>query len=422
MIDMIRSLISLIFAVSMMYMFLECRIKNKKNRYLLVLYVAILLICDGFVFLNFGHKNFMNLYPFLVQISEILAFVFVSKFNVIKVFFVHLTAIAITSSFSLVGLLFSYFFDSDRTVMYVVCFILYIPTWLFVYRYMRPSFLYMLNNTDKGWFGFCTIPLSYSALLYLVSKYNMNTVNIRTTFRNVMLIFILTIAAYVLILRLFRQTREQLTLQNEQNLLQMQVAAAQMHLEDLKGSQEKTIIYRHDMRHHLSLIDAYLTDNNQAAAQKYIKEVGETIENAVVEKYCSNYSVNLILYSYITKAKNEQIEVETQIDLPEETSVSDMDLCVIFANAIENAVNACKLIPSTNDRTLKILCKTKNHKLFIQITNSYEGTVMFVNDMPVSSEENHGLGTKSIAAVVQKYDGLYSFTAENGVFKTSIIL
>ena len=40
-----------------------------------------------------------------------------------------------------------------------------------------------------------------------------------------------------------------------------------------------------------------------------------------------------------------KLTVETQIDLPEKNAVSDMDLCVIFANAIENAVHACMLIP-----------------------------------------------------------------------------
>ncbi|HEY5585752.1 MAG TPA: ATP-binding protein [Ruminiclostridium sp.] len=99
-----------------------------------------------------------------------------------------------------------------------------------------------------------------------------------------------------------------------------------------------------------------------------------------------------------------------------------MDLCVILSNAIENAVNACKRIPIANDRIIRIICKTKNDKLFIQIANSYEGTIIFVDDMPISIEENHGLGTKSIAAVAQKYGGVYSFTTEDEVFKTSIIL
>ncbi|MGB4438983.1 MAG: ATP-binding protein, partial [Sedimentibacter sp.] len=176
------------------------------------------------------------------------------------------------------------------------------------------------------------------------------------------------------------------------------------------------------MRHHLNLINSCLADNNEEAAQKYIAEVEKTIDEVTVEKYCSNYTVNLILYSYIMHAKKEEIKVETKIDLPEKNDISDMDLCVIFGNVIENAINACNGILNTNDRSLKIVCKSKNNKLFIQITNSYEGSLQFVDDMPVSSMENHGIGTKSIAAVAEKYSGVYSFTAKDGVFTTSIIL
>lgn len=420
--DYIKSLLSLIFAISIMYMLLDCEFKHKRDRYLLGLYASIVLICDGLVLLKFGYVHFMKLYPLLVNIPIVLAFLYFSKFKAIKVLFIAFTVISITVSFSLIGLIIAYFFGFNRVLINVICYLLYLPTGVIIYRYLRPSFLYMLRNTDKGWVGFCTIPLSYIAILFSSSKYNLNTVITERAVVFAVLIFVLTLAAYILILRFFKQTRERLTLQNEQNISQMQLAAAHIHLKALQESQEQTLIYRHDMRHHLNLISAYLKDDNLAAAHNYITKVEETIESAAVETYCSNYSVNLILSSYIANARNEKIEVETQINLPEKNAVADMDLCVIFANAIENAVNACKRIPFTDDRTLKIVCKRKNEKLLIQITNSFDGKVCFVNDMPVNMEENHGLGTKSIAAVADKYNGVYSFTAEDGIFKTSIIL
>jgi len=420
--DYARSLLSFIFAISVMYMLLDCEISHNKYRYLLGLFIIVGLLCNAFVLYNFGYTYFMKLYPLLVHLPTFLAFVFVSTFKPIKVFFILLTLVALSTSFSFVGLIISYFFGSSREIVNIVCFILYLPIWFMIYKYIRPPFLYMLHNTDKGWLGFCVIPLSYSVLIYSIGMYNLDNVIIGTFFKDAVLLFILTLSAYFLIFRFFVQTREQFILQNEQNLLQMKVAAAQMHLEELKESQEKTIIYRHDMRHHLNLINSYLKDNNQDAAQKYIADVENSIQEAVVEKYCRNYTVNLILSSYLAKAKNEGIAVETQIDLPEKTAVSDMDLCVIFANAIENAINACKCIPSAKDRVLNITCKTKNDKPLIQITNSYDGTVMFVDEMPVNRSENHGLGTKSIAAIAQKYSGVFSFTAEDGIFKTSIIL
>lgn len=421
--DYLRQLFGTVFEISLMYMLLDCEIKYKKSRYLLGLYAFVVVIIDVFVLFNYGYIFFMKLFPLLVYLPVFLAFVFISRFKPIKILFIHLTVIAIFISFTSVGIIVSYFFDSSRIVVNIVSYSFYIPAWMIIYKHIRPTFLYMLRNADKGWAGFCLIPLSYCILLYTTSMmYNIDELDIGPIIRTAVIFFILAFSAYYMIFRFFKQTREQLILQDEQNVLISQVAAAQLHFEALEESQEKTAIYRHDMRHHLNLINSYLADNNREAVQKYIAEVERTIDDAAVEKYCSNYTVNLILYSYITHAKKEDIKVETQINLPEENSVSDMDLCVIFGNVIENATNACRSISNRETTFITIVCKNKNDKLFIQITNSYEGEIKFADDMPVSTKENHGLGTKSIAAIAQKYSGVYSFTAENGVFTTSIIL
>ncbi|MBV7276144.1 GHKL domain-containing protein [Clostridium sp. PL3] len=420
--NLIRSLIALIYAISLIYMLLDCEVKNKNNLFLMGLFVTVVLICDGLIWANFGYASFLKLYPLLIHVPSFIAFLFVSKYKGIKLIFILLTVFVLCTPPIGVGLITSSFFGFNSTILCVVSIIMYIPTGFIVYKYLRPSFLYMLRYTDKGWFGFCTIPLSYYALIYFIGMYNVKNATMKSILVIMVLALILTLSAYIMILQLFKQTREQLTLQNEQNLLKTQLTSAQVYLEALKESQKKTIIYRHDMRHHLNLISAYLSGNNKEAAQKYITEIEKNIEGTIVETYCDNYTVNLILYYYLTKAKKEQIKVETCIKLPQKSSISDMDFCIIFANAIENAVNACKDISREKKRIIKVICKTKNDKVLIQITNSYEGTVMFVDDLPVNEMENHGIGTRSIAALAQKYDGVYSFTAENGLFKTSIIL
>lgn len=420
--DSIWLVLTLIFATIVVYMLIDCEVKHKKDPYLMGLFVTFMIVIDSFVWINFGYQTFMKLYPLLAQIPLFIAFLFVSKYKGIKLVFVHLTVIALVSAIVLIAILISYFFGFSKEIMNFICIILYIPTGFITYRYFRPYILYMLRNTDKGWLGFCVIPLTYSILTYSSGKYDLGSVILQTTLIPSIRGLIFTLVSYILILWLFKQTTEQLTLQNEQNLLQMQITASKQNLEALKESQKKTIIYRHDMRHHLNLINAYLADNNKEAAQNYITEIEKSIESVAVETYCSNYSLNLIMHFYVAKAKEEHIDVEIQIDLPRELAVSDMDLCLVFSNAIENAVNALANIQSTKDKSLKILCKTKNDKLFIQITNSFEGTIMFVDEIPISKSENHGLGTKSIAVIAEKYNGVYSFTAENGIFKTSIIL
>lgn len=420
--DYLRSFLSFIFAISIMYMLLDCRIKDKKHYYLLGSFLTIIISFDIFILLNYGYGNFMKFYPLLVHLPTFIVFLFISKFKGTKVFFVLLTLVAISTSFTLIGVIIFLVFDSSRDLINIISFILYVPVGIFIYKYIRPSFLYMLNNTDKGWLGFSLIPLSYYMIIYSIAKYDLNNLAPGAMARDALLLSVLTLSAYYLILRFFKQTREHLILKSEQDLLKTQVTSAQTHLEEIQNSQQKTLIYRHDMRHHLSLINSYLSDNNQDGAAKYIAEVEKSIDETIVEKFCNNYTVNLILSSYIKKAKNENIKVETEIDLPEKTDISDMDLCVIFANAIENAVNACKAMPDGIDRNIKIVCKMNNNSPLIQITNSFDGNVAFIQDMPVRADNTQGLGTKSIAAVVQKYKGICSFSVQDGIFQTSIIL
>ncbi|MFA9464136.1 MAG: ATP-binding protein [Velocimicrobium sp.] len=190
----------------------------------------------------------------------------------------------------------------------------------------------------------------------------------------------------------------------------------------MKQAEERAIILRHDLRHHLHLINGYLMTDNIKKAKSYLSEIEKNIYEHVITKYCTNEAVNLILSSYINMARNEGITVQTQVSISETCEIADMDLCVILANAIENAIHACINIKDSTDRTIHISCLSKNQKLLIQISNNFTGVVTFKNDMPVTEEQNHGFGTTSIAATVQKYNGIYSFTAEEYVFKLNIIL
>ena len=423
MLDQIKSLFTFIFATGFMYLLLDCDFKVKKKLYLLIPFLVAITIVDVFIFIHHGYFYFMKLYPVLINIPMVIAFAYVSKFKLSKVLFVQVTITALVLSVSLIAVILAGLMGSDKDMVNILSCIIYLPYTMIVYFLIRPSILYMLRNSEKGWLSFCIIPISYTLLLYTASSYNLNSVEISPkTVIISLLILILAVTAYYQILRNFKQTREQINLQNEQNLLKTQVAASHARLETMMESQEKTIIYRHDMRHHLNLISAFLSDNNISATKKYIEEVQSTIASTVVDEYCNNYAVNLILCSYISKAKSDLITVETQIHIPVINRISDMDLCVIFSNAIENAINACLKLKDTKERMLQIVCKNKNDKLFIKITNSYSGALNFIDKIPVNQEENHGIGTKSIVSVVNKYQGVYSFTAENNLFEFVVII
>ncbi|PKM86028.1 MAG: GHKL domain-containing protein [Firmicutes bacterium HGW-Firmicutes-12] len=420
--DLIGFIITIAYSITLMYILLDIEVKRKKGIYLMGLFMIILLVSGGFVWLSLGYESFMILYPVFVQIPLFIGFWFISKYRGAKLVFVLLTVIALYSPPILIGHIVASFFGYNDVIASVVSLVMYLPLTSIVYKYFRPLFLYMLRHTEKGWAVFCLIPLSYNAFTYLIGRYDVALVREVTLLWVDTLVAILIIAAYVLILRLFKQTREQLILQNEQDILAMQVAALEARSEAVKESEKSAIIHRHDLRHHFQLINGYLAEKKLAEIKKYITEIETNLEDTVTIKYCDNHTVNLILSPYIKRATNEKTKVECQVYIPQDCKVSDMDLCIILSSALENAINASRNIKEINDRKISISCKSKNDKLFIQVMNNFSGEVEFVEDMPISAEENQGFGTKSIAATVQKYGGLCSFTAESGVFKVRVIL
>jgi sensor histidine kinase regulating citrate/malate metabolism len=232
----------------------------------------------------------------------------------------------------------------------------------------------------------------------------------------------LTSVFYYFLVAYFNELTKGFEMQNQQNVLAVQISALQARTETMKQAEKNAIIHRHDLRHHLNLINGYLLEGNITDAQNYIIKIEKNIDNTTTIQYCDNNAANLVLSSYINMAKSKGIDVISHVCISKTIEIADMDLCVILANAIENAINACVNIKEVSERKISISCKSKNNKLFIEIVNSFVGTVQFEGDMPVTNKDNHGFGTKSIVTAIEKYQGIYSFVAKDNIFTLSIII
>ena len=115
------------------------------------------------------------------------------------------------------------------------------------------------------------------------------------------------------------------------------------------------------------------------------------------------------------------MEIKTQI--PTILTISESDLCVLLSNALENALHACMQVQTEGlPATIDVMVYQQKDKFFIQIRNSCVGKVDFVNEIPVTSRAGHGIGVRSICAVVERYGGIYSFRVDGGQFVLRISL
>lgn len=140
-----------------------------------------------------------------------------------------------------------------------------------------------------------------------------------------------------------------------------------------------------------------------------------------IQKYCENTTVNAVIGHYLSWADKEGIQTSVSVNIPDSLSVDDMELAITISNLLENAVYACLKLPEKN-RYLKMTAKYKN-QLLLEIENSCEGMVPLDEDgHPFSDEKNHGIGTRSVLAFINKTNSEIYYIAEEKRFRVRMIL
>ena len=107
----------------------------------------------------------------------------------------------------------------------------------------------------------------------------------------------------------------------------------------------------------------------------------------------------------------------------------DNDLCLVFGNLIENAIEACRRMDtsdSLNEKSshfIRLHAHVHYKTLIITMDNSFDGHVSIQNGKYRSSKrDDYGIGLSSIRSVAGKYDGDVAFEAADGVFQSSVYL
>lgn len=231
------------------------------------------------------------------------------------------------------------------------------------------------------------------------------------------MLFVCSVAYIVFVLRVSAEERTRGQLEQTRNNLKLQVGQAVREIEALRTSQQQTRAYRHDLRHHLQYISACIENGRGEQAQEYIQSICTEIETSKVTNYCENETANLIFSSYASRAENCGVPFRVEANIPQLISVAETDLCVLLSNALENALRACRRLKA-EDRAafIEVEAREKNGWLFLQFVNPCPKGVQFEDGLPVNRAEGHGVGVRSICAIVEKYKGLSDFSVQEGRF------
>ena len=181
--------------------------------------------------------------------------------------------------------------------------------------------------------------------------------------------------------------------------------------------------WRHDYHNHLQKLSAHLMEGQIEEAKKYIGELGESLDSIKIKYQTGNVSLDAILNSKLSIVEKERIAINCKVEIGENLTVSDIDLCVLLGNLIDNAVEACRGISEEKERFLRIYMCIRKQQLYISVSNATNEVVRKLDGEYISKKRgDHGHGLKRINIVVDKYGGFIKRANEPGVFATEIML
>ena len=221
---------------------------------------------------------------------------------------------------------------------------------------------------------------------------------------------------FVFVILYYTETQKQATLQRERDMIDAQFRLAQTEFASLRQLQQNAETYRHDMRHHFALLQGLASKEHIEELREYLRIAQSDMEDITPRRFCKNETFNLILSAFASKAKQAKIMLTVDVKLPDSLPFSDTELCSLLSNALENAIHASKQIADSSKRSIKLRVYSKNTKLCIDIRNRYLTEPEFQHGLPVSKEQGHGFGTKSIAHIVESHGGVFQFSVKDGWF------
>lgn len=294
------------------------------------------------------------------------------------------------------------------------------PIFIFLLRYFVPPARDTMTSSKKALFLFGGLPIiyyvfDYATAIYSDLLYSGSEVVAELLPTAVGLLYMVYTTVY------YRQLQRQTQAEMQSSLMATQLKQAEVEMASLRQAETQTAAYQHDMRHHLTAIEAFLSANKPHQAEEYIKQVQADIEAITPKRFCENELVNLLCSSFSAKAERMGVRLTLEAVLPGSLAVSDTELCALLSNGLENALNAVEELKE-NRRWVEFYCGVRAGKLLIEIKNPYSGHIPFRDGLPEPSRQGHGHGCRSIRAIAQSHEGMCDFKAENGVFTLRVVL
>ncbi len=263
-----------------------------------------------------------------------------------------------------------------------------------------------------------------TTVILVATMMAVSVANVYRYYVHIMLLELLLILEQILIYwLLFQESLRRKRDGERQRVLEVQ----QIQYEKISREMENARQLRHDLRHHLNVLGALNAQGKQDEISEYLKQYGAVYDQLRQVNLSGDPVVDGILEYYLTRARDESIVTECEVDLHGTSGLKAMDMTVLLGNCLENALQALQKLPP-EQRKLSINLRAAKAMILIRIQNSCAETDDSGNPTGWAAFAGHkesgyaSIGLSSADAIAQKYNGSALFQRKDNTFTTRIIL
>lgn len=186
------------------------------------------------------------------------------------------------------------------------------------------------------------------------------------------------------------------------------------HYKSMSEQFRNQVNVRHDMKNHLISLSALADRNEWEKLSDYLSKICAEglIENNEIDT--GNSVIKALVNTKRQTAVDRGIKFSCDINIKQPLADDEFDLCVIFGNILDNAIEAAEY--AKDDQYVNVRTEAVKNYLVINVKNSA------VNLPDRFDVQNYGTGLMNVRKTVEKGKGIMEIRTNNCYFEISILI
>lgn len=375
-------------------------------------YYFTLLICLAIVIISHKYYNNSVINLLLSLTSHLLPAIIGIRYKSLKKLLYTITCCISFSSliYSLVffvsGSIREYI-SSNRLVEHTICFVLLLIVILLLKNKLISKLIFEIATMS--------VKIKTIILLFILELITIITglsalfsLQLSVTFKITisLVLFFTILVSFTIVFLLISENLSNSYYSKYSKIMREKIAKDAKYIEKITLATENLRHLKHDVKNMILGINTCLNANDIEGAKKYLDDFNSRITPPENWIHTGNPFLNSLLSDKYDKLTLNNIKIKFNGLMPTE-SIKPVDICIVFGNALDNAIESCEKLPIETIKTIEISIKQQANILFVSIVNPIANPVKIRNNTIISSKNSseHGIGIYSMNKIVQNYNG-----------------